>query len=287
MSAKVHIPIQWSRRDRRAILCLLLLIVSSHMVYFWLPNFISPNDTNNKVEFDAWVAHIQKSTSYTAEVTPSRKLSLHPFDPNTLTEQGFRDMGLREKLIQTILHYREKGGQFYRPESVQRIYGMTENEYAQLKPFIRIDNSNHSHYPGFSPPKKLHIELNSCDTGELVKLNGIGSRMAMNIVQYRSQLGGFVDKKQLMEVYGMPPSTYERIQSQVWVKSVPLRTLSLNEITLAELNQHPYFKGELAKAVVEFRRAHDYKIENLDQLKEIALINDKIFRKIVPYIRLH
>lgn len=285
MSAKVHIPLLWSRRDRRAILSLLALILASHLFYFSVPAFFTTDNPSNQQEFEAWVAQSKLAITPTATAT-NVTLKPRPFDPNTLSEQGFLDMGLHEKLVHTIMHYREKGGRFYRPESFQRMYGLTENEYTQLKPFIRIENATSANFKRFTPPEKLHIELNSCDTGELVKLYGIGSRMAMNIVHYRTQLGGFVDKKQLMEVYGMQPNTYSRIETQVWVKSRPVHRLALNEITLAELNQHPYFTGELAKAIVEYRRSHDYKIEKLEQLQEIALINDKIFRKIVPYIHL-
>lgn len=285
MAAKVHIPLLWSRRDRRAILSLLLLILASHLCYFLLPTFITTDSPSNQQEFEAWVAQSKLATTPAATAT-NITLRPHPFDPNTLSEQGFLDLGLPEKLVHTILHYREKGGRFYRPESFQRMYGLSENMYTQLKPYIRIENVTSANFKRFAPPEKLHIELNSCDTGELVKLYGIGSRIAMNIVHYRTQLGGFVDKKQLMEVYGMHTKTYARIESEVWVKSKPIHRLALNEITLAELNQHPYFTGELAKAIIDYRRAHDYKIEKLEQLQEIALINDKIFRKIVPYIQL-
>jgi DNA uptake protein ComE-like DNA-binding protein len=43
-------------------------------------------------------------------------------------------------------------------------------------------------------------------------------------------------------------------------------------------------KGDIAKAIADFRKAKNYHIDNLQQLKEIQLINEEIFRKIAPYL---
>ncbi|HYJ65098.1 MAG TPA: hypothetical protein VEV62_15240, partial [Parafilimonas sp.] len=43
-------------------------------------------------------------------------VSLFSFDPNTLNEQGFKQLGLSDKVIHTIINYRSKGGYFKTPQ---------------------------------------------------------------------------------------------------------------------------------------------------------------------------
>ena len=219
------------------------------------------------------------------ETGSNRSSHLFPFDPNTLSEEGFRKLGLREKLIKTLIHYREKGGKFYTKESLQRIYGLKENEYQQLLPFIQIGEQKvlptSNEIPVYSK-----IDLNTADQQELEKLPGIGAALAGHIIQYRGQLGGFTSIHQLSEVYGISATTFKQIQTRLQVLKPRLQTLNLNTATYYELNAHPYLHGEIAGALVEYRKAHHYKIEKLEQIREIALINDEIFRKIVPYLRI-
>jgi competence ComEA-like helix-hairpin-helix protein len=115
-------------------------------------------------------------------------------------------------------------------------------------------------------------------------LNGIGSKLAMNIVKYRTQLGGFVRVEQLNEVYGITPETFQKIKGNCKIDLSVVRSLNLREVTFAELNNHPYLKGELAKAIADYRKSKNYQIDNITQLKEIQFINDEIFRKIAPYL---
>ena len=116
-------------------------------------------------------------------------------------EAGFRRLGLRDKLVSTLLNYRNKGGKFYNKESLKRIYGLYDDEYKQLEPFIEIRNSKKEY--NTKPKENLSIELNSADTTQLIKLRGIGSKLSMNIIGLRTQLGGFARVEQIKEVYGI------------------------------------------------------------------------------------
>ncbi|MDR0798158.1 MAG: helix-hairpin-helix domain-containing protein, partial [Dysgonamonadaceae bacterium] len=52
------------------------------------------------------------------------------------------------------------------------------------------------------------VELNSCDTAQLMKIPSIGSSFAKRIVSYRNLLGGYTRVDQLQEVYGMYEELY-------------------------------------------------------------------------------
>lgn len=253
-----------------------------------MPYVIYPKEEIPSDELQQMMAKIKIDTSqnnyYSSneKYVPS-KLTPFNFNPNELDSNGFIRLGLRPKLAHTILNYRNKGGHFYNKEGFKKMYGLREEEYQQLEAFISIPETNQYQ----SKPKEIiSIELNSADTMQFNKLRGIGNKLSMNIVKYRTELGGFAKVEQLKEVWGISPETFEMIKGNCRVNVSAIKKINLNEATLAEINVHPYLKGEIAKALVNFRKEHNYKIDNLSQIKEIELINDEIFRKIVPYLSL-
>jgi DNA uptake protein ComE-like DNA-binding protein len=278
----------FTKGQHRALIVLLIFIFLASIFYFSIPSLFSKKQMLPKGELEKWMAQIEVDTNFheysshaQGEVLPS-KLNPFPFDPNTLDEKGFKKLGLRDKLIATILNYRNKGGKFYNNESLRRIYGLQAEEYKQLEPFIDIENRKE--YAKLKPA--IHVELNIADTALLVQLRMIGSKLAMRIVEYRERLGGFVHVNQLKEVYGISPETFAIIAPNCSVHIQRIKKINLQTATYSELNAHPYLHGELATAIADFRKSKHYQIDNLKELKEIPLINEEIFRKIVPYLSL-
>ncbi len=274
----------FSKNQKIAIISIILAIILSWSFYFYIPSFYQSSPKIDSLTLNELALQIKPENSFFEEKTqePS-KLTPFTFDPNTLDSLGFAKMGLRPKLIHTILNYRNKGGHFYSKEDVKKMYGLKDEEYVQMESYIQI-NSVKNKWNQTAQQANLHIEINSADTSELVKLNGIGAKLSMNIIQYRKQLGGFYTINQLNEVYGISPETFTKIKNQIWVNQSKIQKINLNEITYNELNQHPYFKGNLCKEIIDLRKKKDYHLENIEEIKEIALINDEIFRKIAPYI---
>lgn len=276
---------KFSKSQQRSILILLMMIVSVSLCYFMMPSWMQSNTMPPTHTLESLMAQIEIDTMHEERAYAASVLTPFSFDPNTLDEAGFKKLGLREKLVSTILHYREKGGKFYNNESLKRIYGLHDDEYQQLEPYIHIANTERNTYQQ-KFREVLSIELNTADTTQLIKLPGIGSKLSMNIIRLRDQLGGFDNVRQMTEVYGLSDETFKQIKGSLHVNKSLIKTLNLNAATLYELNAHPYLHGEIARALVDYRKTHNYKIVNLNQIKEIALINDEIFRKIVPYLRL-
>ncbi len=272
----------FSRSQQKAILFLSGIICLITIAYYLLPAFYQPHIQLPDKEIQTWMASIEldSTPNYASNFNNKpAKLSPFNFNPNTLSEEGFRKMGLRDKLISTILNYRNKGGKFYNAESLQRIYGLHEEEFKQLAPFLDIPSKENKN-------EIFHIELNTADTTALIQLKGIGSKLSQNIIKYREQLGGFCNVFQLKEVYGINDETLNWISPSLHINKSKIKQINLNEATLYELNAHPYLKGEIARALVDFRKAHNYQIEQLEQIKEIGLINEEKYRKIVPYLRI-
>ncbi len=128
------------------------------------------------------------------------------------------------------------------------------------------------------------IELNSADTFDLQRLRGIGSAFARRIVNYRKRLGGFTDKRQLLEVFGMDSSRYNGISRNVWVNPDSVHAIDLNNVLFKELLKHPYFPFEITKAIMVYRQKNK-KFKTVGELLQVEGINDSIFKKVEIYLK--
>jgi len=65
--------------------------------------------------------------------------SYFEFDPNKIGVEEWMRLGFTEKQAQGIENYKAKGGKFYRPQDLMRLYVMDEEHYYKLKPYVKID----------------------------------------------------------------------------------------------------------------------------------------------------
>jgi len=218
------------------------------------------------------------------------------FDPNTASEEEWQRLGLREKTIKTILNYRTKGGRFYKPDDLQRIYGLRPQEYERLLPYIQVEpkkvsNKEQVNFSTASSEvktegretKKTIIDINTADTTEWKKLYGIGSKLSQRVINFRSRLGGFFTIDQVGETFGLPDSTFQKIKPQLQLGSTSVKKINLNSATIDELKAHPYIKYAIANAIIQFRNEHG-NFKAVSDLQKLAAIDESLFLKIAPYL---
>lgn len=111
------------------------------------------------------------------------------FDPNTLSANDWKRLGLSDKQIASINNYQAKGGKFRSKEDVKKMYCLPEKQYASLEPYIQIADIK-KEIQNFEAKKLISqnalIDLNSADSMQLVSLNGIGAFYAKAILKYRN-----------------------------------------------------------------------------------------------------
>jgi competence ComEA-like helix-hairpin-helix protein len=222
------------------------------------------------------------------------------FDPNTLSPEGWKKLGLRDKTIRTIQNFLSKGGKFREEKDIGKIYGLAKPEVERLLPFVRLKQSSlHKEFvkkPGngtFKPYTRetrsvvFSVEVNTADTAAFIALPGIGSKLASRIVLFREKLGGFYSIDQVAEVYGIPDSTFQRIRSRLVMNSgLPaLKMLHINSDDAEKLKQHPYVRWNIANAIVQFRHQHG-PFKNVEQLQQVHLVSPEILKKLTPYVSL-
>ena len=126
------------------------------------------------------------------------------------------------------------------------------------------------------------ISLNETDTAIWKRIPGIGSTFAVRIVKYRSLLGGFVRKEQLLEVYGMDVERYARIAPYI-EEGGNYRKIRLNEWEFKALLRHPYLNYKQVQEVVNLRRKKG-KITSLAELSMLDAFTSEDLYRLEPYI---
>jgi len=217
------------------------------------------------------------------------------FDPNTLAADGWKKLGVRERTISTIQNYLRKGGHFHMADDLKKIYGIHPDEFATLEPYVQIRGKSradtgvvNAQFPRSSKvrnEKYSLVEINTADTAALIALPGIGSKLAIRVINFRDKLGGFYSIDQLSETYGLADSTFQKIKPWLKLENVSLKKININTATNDELKSHPYLKWILANAVVEYRNQHG-KFSSVEDLKKVGAITEETFRKIRPYLSL-
>ena len=236
----------------------------------------------------------KKSNYYESK---SIKGELFYFDPNTTSGSDWKKLGLRDKTILTIEKYLNKGGRFYKPDDLQKIYGLHNEEYERLKPFVRIETNTSRGKDEFGliksedetqpaktyPNRYSSIDINTADTTAFISLPGIGSKLASRIVTFREKLGGFYSIDQLGETYGLPDSTFQKIKQYLKLDNPLVKKININTATVDEMKAHPYIKYGIANPIVAYRNEHG-SFSIIEDIRKVMVVTDEIYKKIVPYL---
>lgn len=160
------------------------------------------------------------------------------------------------------------------------------SQFTEQNGFLLADSAE---YQKPRIPKQIKtdqlVELNTADTTLLKQLRGIGSGYAKMIVNYRTRLGGFYSKEQLLEVYRFPPETYSKIEHQVWVDTMYIQKILINQFTIDQLKRHPYIRYFQAKSLYDNRLTKpEQRYNALDDLVEDRDVTPQFIKKIAPYL---
>lgn len=215
------------------------------------------------------------------------------FDPNTINEKEWIDLGVHPKTIATIKKYISKGGRFYKPEDLKKIWGLSTQKCTELMPYVKIESGASLQLNKSSTPlatktnhqinKATVIEINSADSLMIETLPGIGPALTKRIIAYRNKIGGFYSIEQLKEVWGLQDSVYQKIKERIIVNSASIQEININLVTFEQLKVHPYIGYKLASAIINFRKQHGT-FKTLEDIQKIILINDEIYNKISHYL---
>jgi competence protein ComEA len=286
----------FSRTEANGFLILLpsmILLIMSEPIY---RSYISSQDRDFSVDK-------KKLDSLTAQwlekkVEPGKKneqkensASLFAFDPNKIAVNELQSLGFSERLSNRIANYRQKGGVFRIKADLLKIYGMDSTLYHQLYVYILlperldVDKNETKKYPETSKKTFVAFDINKADTAQLKSIYGIGNVLALRIVNFRDGLGGFIQREQIKEVYGLDSAVLTRLNKAVFIEETfEPRKININTSNEKTLSVHPYIKKSLAKAITVYRFQHG-DFADVREVLNISSIPPQQAERLIPYLK--
>lgn len=231
-------------------------------------------DANNQVQYSP------ASNSY--------NVILSSINPNNASFNELTAIGFTTKQAAIILNYRKKGGLFIHKEDLLKIYSVDSISFNKVEKWIElpikltVTNHINTQTKIASKKEKEPIDLNAADSIALLSIYGIGPYLAHQIINYRNQLGGFINVEQLQEIKGMHSDNYASINTRFYIK-YPHKGININTAELKTLALHPYSSWQLAKLIINYRKQHG-PFQQISELKNIYGIEESNLSKISPYL---
>jgi DNA uptake protein ComE-like DNA-binding protein len=321
----------YSRGEARGLVALVALMVAAAVVPVLLrpdlPVYLPEADQQELNQLVATLKEHRTSTNNYASRYPKReyagassrpsryptvaRVPLAPFDPNSLTAEGWEARGVPHFVAARIVKYGTAAGGFKAKAQIKKMYGLEDSVYQRLAPFIQLPDempkrerpdryaardgqpaafSTAPAGPGKFPSKPRNLQpfdLNTADTTQLMQIRGIGRGRAKWVVAYGRQLGGYLREEQLDEVFVLrdAPDLRDSLRKYTFIAAgfVP-QQVPVNTATFDELYGHPYIRKGLARLIVAYRQQHG-PFKSAEDLKSIPRLKPEDWEKMRPYLR--
>ncbi len=298
----------FNKSERRGLFVLLFILVALIVARQILPLFYSPQAYDFSA-FKKEIALFEKDRvvyentqerkypeyrhfdySFPEQSAEQSKLTPYPFDPNQMDKGAWEKLGLTTSQVRMLMNFQNKGGTFRSKADFRKMYCISPNEYEVLAPYIQLPDSSEkksSNFTANNPWKEkeqVMVEINSAQLEDFTKLKGIGEYFAQKIIAYRNALGGFLRIDQLLEVPKMDSSRYLQILPNLTINPNAIRKKNVNTATFEELSSHPYLGYNIALSITNYRQIHG-RFASLPDIKKSALVTEKVYQRVSPYLK--
>jgi competence protein ComEA len=175
-------------------------------------------------------------------MSENEELEAFVVDLNSGSEEELSRLpGIGPVLATRIVDYREEVGPYQEPADVVAVPGITASLYDRVAGQLTAGQ-----------PGGLAIDLNSANEEELTRLPGIGSVLAMRIVDYREEVGPYQEPADIVAVTGVTASLYDRLAGRLTVGQVePAPPVEPEELDVEDSERDDLEEAEPEPLVVQ------------------------------------
>ncbi|MDO5509374.1 MAG: helix-hairpin-helix domain-containing protein [Weeksellaceae bacterium] len=143
-------------------------------------------------------------------------LKLQAFDPNKLDSIGWQKLNFSPRQVQNILKYKNSlpGKQFTNLDQIRASYMISEEKFAQLKPYIRLARQTTSSVVS-EPTSKItyrSIDVNTASQEDFLQL-GLSKEQVSQILKCRSFKKTFEQWNDLISCPGVSQENLEEVRN--------------------------------------------------------------------------
>ena len=272
---------KFSRNQRSAIFFLFGIIIILQLVYFFV-DFSSFSKVSPEKE--KWLS-LQSQIDSMKQEKLNYVPKIYPFNPNFITDYKGYKLGMSVSEIDRLLAFRKENKYVNSPQEFQAVTKVSDSLLNAISPYFKfpdwINNkkkfATYKKYPytAFAKKEKIVIiDINKASQEDLIKIYGIGEAISLRILKFKESLGGFVSMEQMKDVWGLSPEVIENLNTHFKVLTPPnVKKVDINNASIKELSQFPYFNYQLAKQIVTFRSMNgDFKkVDDLTKIKGLSI----------------
>lgn len=272
---------KFSQGQRLGIFLLFIIIIASQIAYFFTDFSSFSNDSPEKEKWLSLQSQIDSMKQDKLDYVPK----IYPFNPNFITDYKGYKLGMSVPEIDRLLAFRKQNKYVNSPEEFQAVTKVSDSLLNALSPYFKFPDwvknkkefKEYKKYSNMAFSKKekvVIIDINQATQEDLIKIYGIGEAVSLRILKFKESLGGFVSMEQMKDVWGLSPEVIENLNTHFKVSALPnLRKVDINNASIKELSQFPYFNYQLAKQIVTFRSMNgDFKnVDDLTKIKGLSI----------------
>lgn len=272
---------KFSREQSVGIFVLFAIIISAQLAYFFSDFGSISNDSPEKEKWLSLQSQIDSMKQDKLNYVPK----IYPFNPNFITDYKGYKLGMSVSEIDRLLAFRKQNKYVNSPEEFQAVTKVSDSLLHAISPYFKfpdwvINKKQFKEYkkdPNAAFAKKekvVIIDINKATQEDLIKIYGIGETISLRILKFKESLGGFVSMEQIKDVWGLSPEVIENLNSHFKVLAVPnVKKIDINNASIKELSQFPYFNYQLARQIVTFRSMNgDFKnVDDLTKIKGLSI----------------
>ena len=277
---------KFSQGQHLGIFLLFAIIISVQLAYFFTDFGSVSKDSPEKEKWLSLQSEIDSMKRDKLNYIPK----IYPFNPNFITDYKGYKLGMSVPEIDRLLAFRKGNKYVNSPKEFQAVTKVSDSLLNVISPYFKFPDwvnnkkgfKNYKNYPNTAFAKKEKVvvtDINKATQEELIKIYGIGEAISLRILKFKESLGGFVSMEQMKDVWGLSPEVVENLNSHFKVLVLPnVKKIDVNNASIKELSQFPYFNYQLAKQIVTFRSMNgDFKnVDDLTKIKGLSIDKAKI-----------
>lgn len=259
----------YTKSQRAGILGLFALIVIMQIIYLSVD--FSPFRCDSP-ERQQWLA-MQSQFDSLAKSKPKGYV-MRPFNPNFITDFKGYQLGMSVAEIDRLLDFRKTDRYVNSAAEFQQITKVSDALLAKISPLFKfpdwVNKRNKAFVKTYDKTKLPVIDINLATQEDLKKVYGIGDGLSERILNEKEKLGGFVSMEQMNDIWGLSPEVIDKLNQSFKIGSLPaVKKIPINEASVKELSQFPYFRYPLAKSIVTYRSMNG-SIKGVEDLVKIS-----------------
>jgi DNA uptake protein ComE-like DNA-binding protein len=249
---------QFSKAQRSGIFILLAICIGLQLVYFFVDFKMVEKESKDKQQWLALQTEIDSLKEIKQDYTPK----IYPFNPNFITDFKGYKLGMSVAEIDRLLAFRKLNKYVNSAQDFQKVTKVSDSLLKAISPYFKFpdwvtNKKEFKSYPkqAFDKKEKIVVlDINQASPEDLIKIYGIGAGLSERILKQKELLGGFVSMEQMKDVWGLSAEVIENLNKYFKVSALPkVKKIDINNASVKELSQFPYFRYALAKAIVTYR----------------------------------